>query len=79
MPLEFPSWARWYKKPSYVDINEYSATLAARRASSPMRRDSVDSRKSTDIPSKLSLEKILKNQPCMSLRWSIPSALHDSY
>jgi hypothetical protein len=60
---------RWYKKPSYVDIKEFSAALAAKRSSSP-RRNSVDSRKSTDIPPKLSLEKILKNKPCALLSFS---------
>ena len=66
MPLQFPSWMTWYKKPSYVDIKEYSAALAARRASSPARRGSIDSKRSTDIPRKLTLEKILKNEPCKS-------------
>ena len=63
MNVQIPSWLQWYKKPSYVDIREFSATLADKGASSP-RRNSVESRRSTDVPAKLSLEKILKNQPC---------------
>ena len=63
MPPQFPSWLQWVKKPNYVDIKEF-ADRRARSDSISSNRTSIDSRASRDIPSKLSLEKILKNQTC---------------
>ncbi|KAL3427943.1 hypothetical protein PVAG01_01452 [Phlyctema vagabunda] len=70
-----PSWLQWYKKPSYVDIKQFAAGIhekAPRVTASP--RSSLDGRRvSGDIPSNLSLEKILKNETCS------PMSLHDFY
>ncbi|KAE8447247.1 hypothetical protein EG329_010941 [Mollisiaceae sp. DMI_Dod_QoI] len=82
MPIEYPEWARWYKKPSYVDVSQFAAAIndkagtatspntptATPRASLELKR-----RSSTDIPRKLRLERILKNQTCS------PMSLYDFY
>jgi len=77
LKMQFPSWLTWYKKPSYVDVNEYanrirekaekvherSRSMTQSRPSSP-RSSSESSRRSCDVPSKLSLDRILRNKPC---------------
>jgi hypothetical protein len=64
-PIQYPSWARWYKKPSYVDLKQFASVLEKKAELGPSRRNSTESRRSnTDVPSKLSLERILKNQTC---------------
>lgn len=72
MQFQFPSWMQWVKKPNYVDIKEF-ADRRARSDSVASSRASIDSSSSRDIPAKLSLERILKNQTCTSivetLRW----------
>src|SRR5436853_7800500 len=55
MGLSYPSWMEWYKKPSWVDVKEFSREASSRRSS-----DSC-------IPPKLSLERILKNETCTSV------------
>ncbi|KAH8587586.1 hypothetical protein B0O99DRAFT_694352 [Bisporella sp. PMI_857] len=72
MPLHYPDWLSWYKKPNYVEFKEFADKKARPQtpnSSSP--RASIDSRASRDIPSKLNLEKILKNQTCS------PMSLYD--
>jgi len=54
------------KKPNYVDIKEF-ADRRARSDSVASSRASIDSSSSRDIPAKLSLERILKNQTCTSI------------
>ena len=55
----FPSWLRWYKKPEYRDIKEYSnAVVSGKRSPSP------DGRGKTAIPSRLKLERVLENKTC---------------
>ena len=76
--MQFPAWLTWYKKPSYVDVNEFANRIrekAERRSRSMARSSSrpISSRSSSqssrrtscDVPSKLSLDRILKNKPCM--------------
>ncbi|KAK1768076.1 hypothetical protein QBC33DRAFT_577743 [Phialemonium atrogriseum] len=61
------SWLRWYKKPEYRDIKEYSTAVSSgRRSLSP------DGRK-TSIPSQLALDRILQNKTCS------PMSLYDFY
>lgn len=56
--MHFLSWLRWYKKPEYRDIKEYSTAVSSgRRSLSP------DGRK-TSIPSQLALDRILQNKTC---------------
>ncbi|KAF8849473.1 hypothetical protein BDZ45DRAFT_680491 [Acephala macrosclerotiorum] len=82
MPFPYPEWARWYKKPSYVDVNQFATAISERAgtATSPNSptntpRTSLDlkRRSSTDIPRKLRLERILKNQTCS------PMSMYDFY
>ncbi|RDW88010.1 hypothetical protein BP6252_00042 [Coleophoma cylindrospora] len=72
-----PSWMQWYKKPSYVDIKQFATSLQekADRSATSTPRPSVElERPSTaEVPSKLNLERILKNQTCS------PMSLHDFY
>lgn len=84
MPLEYPEWARWYKKPSYVDVSQFATAISnkAGTATSPNTpsttpRASLElkRRSSTDIPRKLRLERILKNQTCMQRLTSMGSSL----
>ena len=65
--MSFPSWLSWYKKPSYVDLTALAASYekkatAGSTYSSP--RSSVEINNRKDVPKKLSLERILKNQTC---------------
>jgi len=66
MPLHFPSWLQWYKKPAYVDLKAFADKKAQANSANSTPRSSVDSgsRPSRDVPSKLRLEKILKNETC---------------
>jgi len=75
--MHYPSWLIWYKKPSYVDVNEFAnrirekAEKTVERSRSTSRLDasrrssSESSRSSCDVPTKLSLDRILRNKPCM--------------
>lgn len=56
--MHFPSWLRWYKKPSYRDVNEYASAIREGT------RDISPTRSSGDVPSRLSLDRILKNETC---------------
>jgi hypothetical protein len=67
----FPEFMTWYKKPSYVDFNEFATALrekgeAGSNYSGSPRPSTESSRptKKTDIPKKLSLERIMKNKTC---------------
>ncbi|KAK2627226.1 hypothetical protein QTJ16_003192 [Diplocarpon rosae] len=78
MTPRYPDWLRWYRKPSYVDVNQFATTIndgSAALGNSTTCRDSTKLKRksSTDIPSKLSLEKILKNRTCS------PMSLYDFY
>lgn len=54
-----PTWLRWYKKPTYRDIKEYStAVTSGQRSLSP------DGRNKGLIPPHLSLERVLQNKTC---------------
>lgn len=68
--VEFPDWATWYKKPEYVDVKQYGAELNEKASASSPRSSSETerSRKKNDIPTRLSLENIMKNKTCMLLR-----------
>ncbi|CZS94458.1 hypothetical protein WAI453_008062 [Rhynchosporium graminicola] len=75
---QYPDWMRWYKKPSYVDVNQFATTISdkAGTVSNPSSpRNSIETKRksSHDIPSKLSLERILKNRTCS------PMSLYDFY
>ncbi|KAL2075285.1 hypothetical protein VTL71DRAFT_228 [Oculimacula yallundae] len=77
MPL-YPDWLRWYKKPSYVDVKQFATIISdkagtASNPSSPRPSLETKRRSSHDIPSKLSLERILKNRTCS------PMSLYDFY
>ena len=56
MPL--PSWLQWYKKPSYRDITEYANAVR------DGKRDISPGRGSLNVPNRLSLERILRNETC---------------
>ena len=71
MPL--PSWAHWYKKPSYIDIKVYGAKLNSYAERSSPRSSFSSTRPKTDVPKKLSLERILENRTCS------PMSLYDFY
>lgn len=58
--MHFPSWLRWYKKPEYRDIKQYSSEVRSGK-----RQLSPDGRAKTAIPSRLKLERILQNKTCM--------------
>lgn len=61
-------WLRWYKKPSYVDVHKFAASIneaASSKDESDARTRIPGPRCSSEIPSKLDLEKILKNRTCM--------------
>lgn len=69
MACALPSWASWYKKPSYVDLKAFAASLNKRAEDrhegrlSP--RDSLSSIRSEEsIPQDLSLERVLANKTC---------------
>jgi hypothetical protein len=67
--MPFPSWLSWYKKPSYVDLRQLAASFekkatAGSAASTP--RSSIEIQRK-DVPKKLCLERILKNQTCTNL------------
>lgn len=83
MPL-VPAWMQWYKKPSYTDIKEYSATFQNGKWTS------ADAFK--DTPKRLGLDRILQNQTCKPTYLPIehgsadrerptgsPMSLHDFY
>ncbi|KAK3985264.1 hypothetical protein QBC44DRAFT_335354 [Cladorrhinum sp. PSN332] len=67
MQTKVPSWLVWYKKPEWRDIKQYSA-----EASREGRTLSPDGR-STAIPSRLALDRILANKTCS------PMSLYDFY
>ncbi|EKD19965.1 hypothetical protein MBM_01917 [Drepanopeziza brunnea f. sp. 'multigermtubi' MB_m1] len=75
----FPEWLRWYKKPSYVDVTQFAKRINERFANAPgtgtpvQPESSERRRRSAEIPSKLRLEKILKNRTCS------PMSLYDFY
>ncbi|KAE9373704.1 hypothetical protein N431DRAFT_374315 [Stipitochalara longipes BDJ] len=84
--MQLPSWLTWYKKPSYVDVNEFANRIREKAekvhersrsmtsTSSPLRRSSSESsRRSCEVPTKLSLDRILRNKPCS------PMSLYDFY
>lgn len=76
MSLQFPSWLSWYKKPAYVDIRQYAdkkAQVSSVPSSPRSSTDSNGSRPARDIPKKLRLEKILKNETCS------PMSMYDFY
>ncbi|PVH89998.1 hypothetical protein DL98DRAFT_647660 [Cadophora sp. DSE1049] len=75
---QYPDWLRWYKKPSYVDVNKFATDISdsagtVSNPNSPRSSGETKRRSSHDIPSKLSLEKILKNRTCS------PMSLYDFY
>ncbi|KAL1860396.1 hypothetical protein VTK73DRAFT_7363 [Phialemonium thermophilum] len=66
--MHFPLWLRWYKKPEYRDIKEYSNAISSgRRSLSP------EGRNKASIPSQLALDRILDNKTCS------PMSLYDFY
>lgn len=70
MKAQYPDWLRWYKKPSYVDVNQFATNISdnagtASNPSTPRTSEETKRRSSHDIPSKLGLERILKNRTCM--------------
>ncbi|CAL3969320.1 unnamed protein product [Diplocarpon coronariae] len=78
MMPRYPDWLRWYKKPSYVDVNQFATAInkgsgALPNSTNPRSSTMLKRRSSTDIPSKLSLEKILNNRTCS------PMSLYDFY
>jgi hypothetical protein len=101
--MQFPSWLTWYKKPSYVDVNEFANRIREKAekvhersrsmtsTSQPLRRSSSESsRRSCEVPTKLSLDRILRNKPCMPSNFHIdrlsltsetgsPMSLYDFY
>ncbi|KAK2000336.1 regulator of G protein signaling superfamily [Colletotrichum falcatum] len=66
--FNFPDWLVWYKKPEYRDFREYATAI--RNGRRPMSRDGRDK---TQIPARLSLERVLANQTCS------PMSLYDFY
>jgi hypothetical protein len=59
--MRFPLSLRWYKKPEYRDIKEYSTAISSgRRSLSP------DGRGKVSIPRQLALDRILQNKTCES-------------
>ena len=58
--FNLPSWLVWYKKPEWRDIKQYSAEV-----SRGGRTLSFDGR-STAIPRRLALDRILSNKTCKS-------------
>ncbi|EFQ34650.1 hypothetical protein CGRA01v4_14090 [Colletotrichum graminicola] len=66
--FNFPDWLVWYKKPEYRDFREYATAI--RNGRRPMSRDGRDK---TQIPARLSLEKVLANETCS------PMSLYDFY
>lgn len=75
MPFEFPVWLRWYKKPQWKDIKDYTADVNSenRQGRYHQRTQSQGSGASVAIPSKLALERVLQNKTCS------PMSLHDFY
>ncbi|KAH6686445.1 hypothetical protein F5X68DRAFT_276457 [Plectosphaerella plurivora] len=66
--MRLPTWLRWYKKPAYRDIKEYSSAVR-----SGQRSLSPDGRNAGLIPPHLSLERVLENKTCS------PMSLYDFY
>ncbi|KAK1976341.1 hypothetical protein LZ30DRAFT_785638 [Colletotrichum cereale] len=66
--FNFPNWLVWYKKPEYRDFREYATAIRNGR-----RTMSRDGRDKTQIPARLSLEKVLANETCS------PMSLYDFY
>lgn len=69
MPSWAPSWLSWYKKPSYVDMNLFAASLSTRMEEkledrSPSRNSYSSLRSEESIPKDLTLEKVLGNRTC---------------
>lgn len=74
MVFQYPGWARWYKKPAYVDITQlaielhnYQEAMASKSDSTatPSAKIASKKKKSKDgIPHELRLERVLKNQTC---------------
>jgi len=61
LSLSIPSWLRWYKKPDYRDIKEYSRDIGSGK-----RSFSPDGRGKSCIPSRLKLDRVLANKTCTS-------------
>ncbi|KAK1956039.1 hypothetical protein LY78DRAFT_686412 [Colletotrichum sublineola] len=66
--FNFPDWLIWYKKPEYRDFKEYATAI--RNGKRPLSRDGRDK---SQIPARLSLEKVLANETCS------PMSLYDFY
>ncbi|ODA83409.1 hypothetical protein RJ55_01923 [Drechmeria coniospora] len=65
--MPWPTWLKWYKKPEYRDIKEYSTAVGSgTRSFSPDGRGGM-------IPSQLKLERVLENKTCS------PMSLFDFY
>lgn len=61
-----PSWLRWYKKPSYVDLKAFVASLNNESDEEQGQPKLYRLSQSNDnIPKNLSLERILNNKTCM--------------
>lgn len=68
--MQLPLWMRWYKKPEYRDIKEYSTAISSgKRSLSPAGRSKVS------IPRQLALDRILQNKTCESAAIPRPTTL----
>ncbi|KAI2040934.1 DNA repair protein RAD16 [Ophidiomyces ophidiicola] len=70
--MMFPSWLKWYKKPEYRDIKEYSSAVSSGR-----RPLSPDGRSKSAIPSQLKLER--NTDLSLAVYAGSPMSLYDFY
>ncbi|KFZ07149.1 hypothetical protein V501_06720 [Pseudogymnoascus sp. VKM F-4519 (FW-2642)] len=64
---EIQNWIQWYRKPSYQDIQEFSAAVRDGKRESTLRRGSIE------VPTRLGLDQLLQNWTCS------PMSLSDFY
>ncbi|OBT61618.1 hypothetical protein VE03_08842 [Pseudogymnoascus sp. 23342-1-I1] len=64
---QIQNWIQWYKKPSYQDIQEFSADVRDGKRESTLRRGSLE------VPTRLGLDHLLQNWTCS------PMSLSDFY
>ncbi|KEF52945.1 uncharacterized protein A1O9_10851 [Exophiala aquamarina CBS 119918] len=74
MPLNLPSWLRWYRKPSYRDFKTFTQTINADiEQGVTSRAPSIISQSDDTIPASLTLDRVLANKTCS------PLSLYDFY
>lgn len=56
--IQIQNWIQWYKKPSYQDIQEFSAAVRDGKRESTLRRGSIE------VPTRLGLDQLLQNWTC---------------